>query len=136
MTLSTLLYVSDLAPDTSISAIAAIAREARFRNAEDDLTGLLTFDGARFCQLVEGPVIKLSSLLERLRRDTRHQDMEILNLDRLEGDRLFSNWRLGFIERPVRPGIDELKGLRGKDAIAAFKRTLPPLSPDVWMTLP
>ena len=59
------LYVSTIAPDQPLSVVAEIAGRARFVNAELDITGLLIFDGQRFCQQLEGPqkaVLKLCLL--------------------------------------------------------------------------
>ena len=49
------LYVSTLAPDQPTAVVAEIAAKARQVNAELDVTGLLIFDGQRFCQQLEGP---------------------------------------------------------------------------------
>ena len=47
------LYVSVLAPDQPLSVVAEIAGRARAANAQGDITGLLIFDGQRFCQQLE-----------------------------------------------------------------------------------
>lgn len=49
------LYVSTIAPDQPLSVVAEIAGRARVVNAELGITGLLIFDGQRFCQQLEGP---------------------------------------------------------------------------------
>ena len=49
------LYVSTLAPDQPLQVVAEIAAHARPANASMDITGLLIFDGQRFCQQLEGP---------------------------------------------------------------------------------
>ena len=130
MSLSTLLYVSDLAPNTSILAVATIARAARTRNERDGISGLLTFDGARFAQLVDGPSELVGDLLGRLLGDNRHCAIEVLSFEPLQSDRHFMDWRLGFIEVPARCGIDSLRGKKGPEALSAFLTMLAPLSAD------
>ncbi|WP_349678371.1 BLUF domain-containing protein [Polaromonas sp. UBA4122] len=48
------LYVSTIAPEAPISIVANIAGKARPANHERDITGLLIFDGMRFCEQLEG----------------------------------------------------------------------------------
>ena len=57
------LYWSQLADSQSPTAIGQILARARPFNAANGITGLLVFDGQRFCQHLEGPAVALESLM-------------------------------------------------------------------------
>ena len=44
------IYVSTIAPELAISSVADIAGKARIANQIKEITGLLIFDGMRYCQ--------------------------------------------------------------------------------------
>lgn len=52
---SRIVYSSQLAPSVPAECVADIVRTARQFNAAHGITGLLVFDGQRFCQYLEGP---------------------------------------------------------------------------------
>ena len=122
-----LLYVSDLSPGTRATEVARIVASSRRHNAGDGITGLLIFDGDRFCQYVEGPPAVMTALRERLDADPRHTRLEALLEGAFAGPRRFSDWRLGYVDVV---GVDDLEALRGLDgdaAMAAFEQLLPHL---------
>ena len=57
-----LLYVSSIAPESEVNIVGQIAREARAKNARQGITGLLVFDGERFCQHLEGSSAPIKQL--------------------------------------------------------------------------
>lgn len=120
--LVTLLYTSILAPCALISDVADIARTGRRRNWQDDITGLLVFDGSAFVQLVEGPREPVTALLARLANDRRHCDMDVLVFDCVSDVRRFPDWELGyhFADRES-DELTSLKGLSGAAALAQFE---------------
>ena len=88
------LYVSTLAPLHPPTVVAEIAARARHVNAELDVTGLLIFDGQRFCQQLEGPQKSVLKLIERIRNDPRHINVEVLHHGRWRGGGFSSSpWR-------------------------------------------
>ena len=89
------LYVSTLAPLHPPTVVAEIAARARHVNAELDVTGLLIFDGQRFCQQLEGPQKSVLKLIERIRNDPRHINVEVLHHGPLAGRR-FQQFTLAF----------------------------------------
>jgi hypothetical protein len=116
-----LLYVSRLAPDRGPDAVDRIAEEARVRNERDRITGLLMFDGQSFAQWLEGPSRAIDRLLQRLRADRRHRQMDVLWFESPGLGRRFPNWHLGYL--PIDPevgGIERLRGRRGADAMLLF----------------
>ena len=76
-TLYEILYCSTLVQDLSPRTVGAIVSQARGRNAEHGITGLLVLDGLRFCQHLEGPREAVQALMQRIERDPRHVDVRI-----------------------------------------------------------
>ncbi|GKT26435.1 BLUF domain-containing protein [Acidovorax sp. SUPP3334] len=114
------LYVSDFAPDQPLSSIAAIAARSRTTNASHGITGLLVFDGLRFCQQLEGRQENVLPLVERIRRDPRHTDVAVLHHGPL-AKRRFRNFSLAFSTLEEADALERLRALKGTAAVAAFK---------------
>ena len=76
--------------------IAAIA--ARL-NALDGITGLLVFNGAAFCQTIEGAPDAIDDLMGRLRRDQRHHHLQVLS-DAPVAERRFRSWDMQLLVVP------------------------------------
>lgn len=113
------LYVSTLAPDEPLSVVSAIAAAARAKNQRLGLTGLLVFDGMRFCQQLEGDQKEVMALLERIREDRRHTAVEILHHGPLQARR-FKSFSLAYA--PI-DDVDQLAALElldGDKAVATF----------------
>jgi len=113
------LYVSTLAPEQPLSVVAEIAGRARQANAELDITGLLIFDGQRFCQQLEGPRKAVLKLIERIRNDPRHINVEVLHHGPLAGRR-FQNFSLAFSTVEDVDALARMEQLDGDAALAAF----------------
>ena len=113
------LYVSTLAPEQPLSVVAEIAGRARQVNGELDITGLLIFDGQRFCQQLEGPKKVVLKLIERFRNDPRHVNVEVLHHGPLAGRR-FQNFSLAFSTVEDVDALARLEQLDGDAALAAF----------------
>ena len=114
------LYVSTIAPDQPLSVVAEIAGRARFVNAELDITGLLIFDGQRFCQQLEGPQKAVLKLIERIRNDPRHINVEVLHHGPLAGRR-FQQFSLAFSTVEDADALARMERLDGEAALAAFE---------------
>lgn len=117
-----LLYVSTLSADQPLSAVAAIAHQARVANARMGITALLVFDGQNFCQLLEGDRKLVLKLIERIRSDPRHTGVEVLHHGPL-AERSFSGFRLNFTngeDDGDRTPLQALEALDGETAVAAF----------------
>jgi len=114
------LYVSTLAPRQPVSVVADIAARARVVNAELDVTGLLVFDGQRFCQQLEGPQKAVLKLIERIRNDPRHVQVEILHNGPL-AQRRFQQFSLAFSTLEDVDALARMERLDGLVALAAFE---------------
>ncbi|MDO9404015.1 MAG: BLUF domain-containing protein [Polaromonas sp.] len=113
------LYVSTMAPDEPLSVVGAIAARARSHNEARQLTGLLIFDGMRFCQQLEGHQKDVLSLLDRIREDTRHTHVEILHHGPLQARR-FNNFSLAYAPIDDVDALEALEQLEGEAAVNAF----------------
>ena len=108
--LEQLVYVSaDTRGVTNPIRAADILAEARRNNSRDDITGVLTFTGGQFIQILEGHSDKLEDLLARLAVDVRHRDLRILSRRTIE-HRDFKGWDM-VSPRLARAQIERLNTL-------------------------
>ena len=117
------LYVSTIAPEAPLSVVADIVRKARPGNQERDITGLLIFDGQRFCQQLEGSQKLVLSLVERIRADPRHTDVHVVHHGAL-ATRRFRQFDLGYTSSDDGDLLARLAQLDGQAAMAAFTALL------------
>jgi hypothetical protein len=73
--------------------------EAARLNALDGITGLLVYNGERFCQTVEGAPAAIDSLMERLQADSRHHDLAVID-DAVIPQRRFRSWDMQLLALP------------------------------------
>lgn len=122
-TLYEVLYVSTLAPEAPLSVVGDIAVKARLANAARDITGLLIFDGMRFCQQLEGGQKQVLALLERIRQDTRHINLQILHHGEL-AMRRFRRFSLGYCMVDDDDVLERMEHMDGQPALDAFEGLL------------
>ncbi len=102
---ATLCYQSRAKQRPSADDLAQLVLEARERNRQFGVTGMLVHEGDRFFQWLEGPGTALEGLWSSIRRDDRHSDIELLG-EGVTPIRLFSEWDLIFLHR--RDGDDPI----------------------------
>jgi hypothetical protein len=119
MELQEILYCSRLAPDQSTTVVGHIVTQARARNAQEGITGLLVFDGLRFCQHLEGPPEPVISLMRRLAADRRHSDVRILYEGKL-AKRRYQRFEMGLAEVEDHEDLADLHDLQGSEALERF----------------
>ncbi len=73
--------------------IEMLAQKARARNRSLDVTGMLLFENGSFLQTLEGPAQAVATLWSSIKRDVRHDHIEVLS-EHMAAARLFSNWDL------------------------------------------
>ena len=120
------IYLSKLAADAPLRVVADIAVKSRSTNQRRDITGLLVFDGMRFCQQFEGDDADVAGLMERIRQDPRHTGVDVLHHGPL-AERRFKRWSLGYALVDDVELLARLEQLRGQDAVDAFMGMLPGL---------
>jgi hypothetical protein len=105
-----LLYVSRSLlrlPDQS-GEVDRIVTVARRENERLGVTGALVFTRAHFAQVLEGEQQAVETLMERIRRDSRHTDVNVVSAGVREG-RLFPHWSMAYsggslyVDRHIKP---------------------------------
>jgi hypothetical protein len=107
--LASLIYRSRACDSFSEDALLRLLARARTRNAEIAVTGVLVYERDRFFQCVEGPEASLTIVMDRIRSDPRHVDLEILAHQGIPS-RLFPAWHMKLARRAepsagVRDGV-------------------------------
>ncbi len=97
MPLSSLLYISrsSFPPADAEIMVGQIVAAARAWNADFGVTGALLFTGTHFAQQLEGEAQTIDTLLDRLRRDSRHDQLMIVDRRAL-AERHFSDWTMAY----------------------------------------
>jgi hypothetical protein len=110
MPLFFLLYVSRSLlrlPDEAgeVDRIVAVARR---ENERLGVTGALMFTQAHFAQVLEGDQAAVETLMQRIRRDPRHELVTIVSAGARDG-RLFPQWSMAYsggslyVDRHIKP---------------------------------
>ncbi|HSU21321.1 MAG TPA: BLUF domain-containing protein [Variovorax sp.] len=118
-TVHEILYCSVLAPDQPPGIVGRIVSQARARNTQHRITGLLVFDGLRFCQHVEGARDEVGALMRRIAHDPRHHAVRVV-YEGARAQRRYQRFDLGFAQSE---GADDMAGihdLRGQAALDRF----------------
>ncbi len=113
------LYVSTIATDAPLSVVGEIAGKARIYNAAHDVTGLLIFDGMRFCQQLEGSQKEVLVLTERISNDPRHTNVVVFHHGSI-AERRFRSFALAFTNVDDIDALSRLAQLDGQPGVDAF----------------
>jgi hypothetical protein len=119
------LWLSQLSPLLHVSVVTRIWQSARERNERLGLTGIMVFDGERFCELLEGSAEELETVCRDIEFDPRHVGMRLLYAALVPQPRRLSVWRSGYCNGPELEAFDGPGGLEGEPALAAFLSLLP-----------
>lgn len=115
-----IFYCSLLTQDLPPATVGAIVTLARARNAQSRITGLLVFDGMRFCQHLEGPRQAVEALMQRIEQDPRHTQVRVLYRGAL-AERRYSGFGMGLAESE---GPDLMAGVHALEGEAALRHFL------------
>lgn len=121
------LYTSELEPAVKVSAIAGIVRRARVWNAAHGITGVLVFDGGRFCQYLEGPAAEVHALALRIAADARHSAFRRLHAATRVGARRLEGHPMSYGLAYDESEIDAVLQLTGAAAADRLMDMLPRL---------
>ena len=114
-------YHSILADGYSATCVGAIIKTARAFNATHGITGVLLFDGERFCQYIEGEPTTLDILASRIRQDVRHKDVVTMLHEPLYGGRRYPNWSMAFSDVDEDAIIEQMIASTPHEALALLK---------------
>jgi hypothetical protein len=76
--------------------IATILAASQTNNAKVNITGALIFNSGIFAQVLEGKQSDIEATFERIQRDPRHGDVQVLAFEPAEG-RSFPSWSMGYL---------------------------------------
>ena len=100
MPVFTIAYRSrNLIEEQTLDSAAEIQRllgQSRARNLRLGITGALLFNEGRFVQILEGDEAPVLEVLEDIKRDSRHADVDVLP-PRIVPQRSFAQWSMAFI---------------------------------------
>lgn len=116
--LSRILYTSRSLCSTSEAM--ALLDHARIANARLEITGALYLADGRFLQCLEGGDVAIAALLDRIKRDPRHCDCQVLDR-RSISRRVYTGWAMAWL--PASPSAS----LMMKTIVA---QTMPASGPD------
>lgn len=91
-----LTYRSKAREGLTTEQVMEIVDEAISFNRRSDITGCLVFDQGYFIQILEGEKDAVVDLYQKIKKDDRHQQPEILSRG-WAPHRMFSSWKMGFI---------------------------------------
>jgi len=132
--LRTLVYGSFASLDFTRSDLERLHDQAAERNRENEITGVLLFNGTHFLQLIEGRPDAIEELMDRIRRDSRHVGVEVEHDDSAD-KRYFPDWALGLVHVRGLPSAeltaDGLPDGLPEKVRSRFQRMLSDGGPDV-----
>jgi len=101
--LSTVVYRSRAAKSFSYTDLQDLAHAAQSRNHAESITGLMVYDAPYFYQWLEGPPENVTRIVDSIRSDPRHGEIEIVSQQPADA-RLFSGWDMKLATRSVQNG--------------------------------
>lgn len=112
------IYVSDAVGEaaTSLLDLAEILGASERNNRRDGLTGVLMRHDGRFLQAIEGRRAEVDRLMDRLRADSRHENIRLLSDQDVPG-RLFRDCPMTLVQ--LTPKAARLLNDAGLDQLGA-----------------
>ena len=97
-TLKSITYVSTATHPLSQSEFDEISKVSVRNNSAVNVTGILVLCGEFFLQILEGEEADVDATLERIRRDPRHRDIQVLKVDHELLHRQFPDWSMQTVQ--------------------------------------
>jgi len=101
-------YVSQTSEPMAPSQLLDLLLECRENNRSSGVTGMLLYGNGTFLQVIEGEEPVIDDLVEKIKADPRHEQIQMLSRRNIE-DREYARWTMGF----ERIGDDDLSGVEG-----------------------
>ena len=103
-------YISSVTEPMSTQDLLKLLQECRENNAGNGVTGMLLYGNATFLQVLEGEDKVIDDLVEKIRKDERHTNLQILHRRPIQR-RQYSDWSMGF-KRVSDKELQHVEGLR------------------------
>jgi uncharacterized membrane protein (DUF373 family) len=94
----------------STQELLDLLKECRESNAGRGVTGMLLYGNGTFLQVLEGDEKVIDDLVEKIRKDRRHTNLQILHRISIK-HRQYSDWSMGF-KRVSNKELRQIDGLR------------------------
>ena len=104
-----IIYCSQSTIDFSPDELVELLRDARTRNEQAGLSGMLLYCSQSFLQLLEGDPDALAETYARIAADDRHERLRKL-MDVEAPNRIFGDWTMGFEHVDEDELVDEVDG--------------------------
>jgi hypothetical protein len=125
------IYTSKLADSAHPSCVADIVKIARNFNSQHDITGVLIFDGAHFCQYLEGPQHAVLKLIAQIEKDARHTDFNIKYHGEFKSSRRFAGRPLAYALDDEGTMLEQLMNSAGAATSALLVKIMPDLDTEI-----
>ena len=113
------VYTSAAIQPMPKSKLYKILVDSRVNNKLADVTGLLVYVDGRFLQVLEGEQEVISALLEKISKDRRHKDVQVVYKTGIER-RTFNAWLMAYVS----PSPKELATWAGLSNTTTLDSTL------------
>jgi hypothetical protein len=91
-------YISRFSPDLSPKDIDEIVATSQRNNPSRNITGMLLASGDLFYQLLEGPRNEIDILYELISKDTRHEQVILIESEIGNFERICPDWAMQKID--------------------------------------
>ena len=89
-----LLYISHRSQNCTDLEIKNILQSCQKNNPSIGITGVLMYSEKKFLQYVEGDSTNIFQLYEKIKADSRHNNLALISLTTIQ-ERIFPNWNMG-----------------------------------------
>jgi hypothetical protein len=93
----------------SAEQLLALLIQCQTNNLAQGITGMLLYGNETFLQAIEGEDAVIEALLDKINRDSRHSNIQVLSRKKIER-RQYADWTMGF-ERVTDESLGEIEGL-------------------------
>ncbi len=97
MTLFRLIYLSYAAPNLEYPDLLDIMQKSEKNNSASGITGMLCYGDSMFLQILEGDRKLVSQTYDRISKDKRHFDSELIEFTETD-NRLFGVWSMHLVQ--------------------------------------
>jgi hypothetical protein len=103
-------YISHATEPMSAEQLIALLQQCLTNNVSNGVTGMLLYGNDTFLQALEGDEKAVDDLVEKIKKDPRHTNIQFLHRRTIER-RQYSEWSMGF-KRVSDSELQQIEGLR------------------------
>lgn len=103
-------YLSRSSNLLTSKALVELLEQCKLNNLNLGVTGMLIYGNGTFLQSLEGDANTVETLLEKIKRDTRHREFQLIKRE-VTSTRVHENWSMGF-ERLTDAALQDVPALR------------------------